>query len=70
MKFQGQLKELHEQPTVIFYSQIYNTTFDIVGNYIITAVFIKVATSTLYFGHVARLKIAFRSCDTAFRSCN
>ena len=28
----------------------------------ITAVFIKVATSTLHLGHVTRSKIAFRSC--------
>ena len=35
-----------------------------------TAVFIKVAASTLYLGHVTRSKIALRSCDTAFRSCD
>ena len=35
-----------------------------------TVVFIKVATSTLYLGHVTRSKIASRSCDTAFKSCD
>ena len=35
-----------------------------------TAVFIKVATSTLHLGLVTRSKIAFRSCDTAFSSCD
>ena len=35
-----------------------------------TAVFIKVATSTLHLGHVIPSKIAFRSYDTAFISCD
>ena len=35
-----------------------------------TAVFIKVATSTLHLDHVTRSKIAFRSCGTVFGICN
>ena len=35
-----------------------------------TAVSIKVATCTLHLGHVIHLKIAFRSCDIALRSCD
>ena len=35
-----------------------------------TAVFIKVATSTLHLGHVTLSKIGLRSCDAAFRSCD
>ena len=30
---------------------------------------VRVATSTVHLGHVTPSKIAFRSCDNAFRSC-
>ena len=36
----------------------------------LTAVFMKVATSTFHLGHVTRSKIVLRSRDTAFRSCD